>query len=615
MESVDTTERLAALRALMRQPERNIQAYVVPSEDAHSSEYIADCDARREYITGFTGSAGVAIIPIVGKAQLFTDGRYHLQASRQLSTSWNLQKVGLKDVPTWQDYLEKHLDSGSRIGIDPTVLSASEANSLIKRLEPTKSTLVPVMENLVDIVRGEARPERPATQVKPLDVKYSGKSTENKLKELRSRLTELKASAIVVSMLDEIAWLFNLRANDIDYNPVLFAYAIVTMDKATLFMNDAQIGPEVRQHLGSLVEIQPYDAIFSHVESLRDSLTGMDNKKVVAAKQASWKLVETLGQDNVLITVSPIAEAKAIKNEVETEGFRQSHIRDGAALVRYFAWLEEQLAQGVELNEYDAALKLEEYRSKLDLFMGLSFPTISSTGPNGAIIHYGPLAKGSAIIQRDEMYLCDSGAQFQDGTTDTTRTWHFGTPSEKEVRAFTRVVQGHISIDTAVFPGGTTGYIIDSFARRALWQDGLDYRHGTGHGVGHFLNVHEGPQGIGTRIAYNDTSLKPGMVLSNEPGYYEDGKFGIRIENVCIVKKAETPYCFDERGYFGFEHFTMCPIHTKLIDKSLLTKPELEWINAYHAEVLEKVKPLLAPGGKYEDARALSWLERECAAI
>jgi len=292
------------------------------------------------------------------------------------------------------------------------------------------------------------------------------------------------------------------------------------------------------------------------------------------------------------------------------EGFRQSHIRDGAALARYFAWLEEQLDNDIEVNESQGADKLEQFRSELDLFRGLSFTTISSTGPNGAIIHYSPDPADCAVIKKDQIYLCDSGAQFMDGTTDVTRTWHFGTPTEEEKRAFTRVLQGHIAIDTAVFPNGTTGYIIDSFARRALWQDGLDYRHGTGHGVGHFLNVHEGPHGIGIRIVHNNSALKAGMTVSNEPGYYADGRFGIRIENILLVREAKTPNNYGEKGYLSFEHVTMCPIHKKLIQTSLLTRDERSWLDAYHLETLEKVSPLL-----YNESRALEWLKRECSPI
>ncbi|KAG0333430.1 hypothetical protein BG000_009159, partial [Podila horticola] len=300
----------------------------------------------------------------------------------------------------------------------------------------------------------------------------------------------------------------------------------------------------------------------------------------------------------------------AIKNDTELEGMRQCHLRDSAALINYFAWLEEQLANGVELDEADGAERLEQFRAEQAGFVGLSFDTISSTGPNGAIIHYKPEKPNAARINPDLVYLCDSGGQYIDGTTDVTRTLHFKTPSAHEKRCFTRVLQGHISIDSAVFPDGTSGYLLDVLARRALWSDGLDFRHGTGHGVGAFLNVHEGPHGCGTRIAYNDIPLVPGMTLTNEPGYYEDGKFGIRIENVMLVRKADTLHNFGGRGYYGFEHVTLVPMQIKLIERSLLTHLEIEWINAYHAECLEKVSPFLA-----KDSPGLKWLQREAVSI
>jgi len=303
-------------------------------------------------------------------------------------------------------------------------------------------------------------------------------------------------------------------------------------------------------------------------------------------------------------------DLKAIKNSTELEGFRQCHIRDGAALARYFSWLEEQLNNGVKLNESQGSDQLAKFRSELDHFRGLSFQTISSTGPNGAIIHYAPDPDDCDIIKKDQIYLCDSGGQYLDGTTDVTRTWHFGTPTQEEKRAFTRVLQGHISIDTAIFPTGTTGYLIDSFARRALWQDGLDYRHGTGHGIGHYLNVHEGPHGIGTRIALNASPLKPGMTISNEPGYYADGRFGIRIESIVLVREVKTPNNFGDKGYLGFENITVCPIQTKLVDVTLMSEGEKVWLNKYHADTWEKVSPLLK-----NDVRALEWLKRECAPL
>jgi len=295
-------------------------------------------------------------------------------------------------------------------------------------------------------------------------------------------------------------------------------------------------------------------------------------------------------------------------------GFRACHVRDGVALARYFAWLEETLEQGKEeVSEWKGAEVLEKYRSENELFQGLSFATISSTGPNAAIIHYSPRPNECSIIRKDQMYLCDSGGQYLYGTTDVTRTWHFGKPTEEERRAFTRVLQGHIAIDAAVFPQGTTGYQIDTWARRPLWQDGLDYRHGTGHGVGHFLNVHEGPQGIGMRIVYNDIALKKGMTLSNEPGYYADGCYGIRIESIVVVREVPTRHTFGDKGpYLGFEHVTLSPIHSKLVDLSLMSPVEVEWLNSYHQEVWEKVSPGLKAVG---DERAVKWLEKECRPI
>jgi len=289
---------------------------------------------------------------------------------------------------------------------------------------------------------------------------------------------------------------------------------------------------------------------------------------------------------------------------------RLCHLRDAAALSNYFAWLEEQLNAGVVLNEVDGANRLEEFRREQEDIVGLSFDTISSSGPNGAIIHYIPQPETCSIIDPKLLYLCDSGGQYKNGTTDVTRTIHFGNPTEQEKRAFTRVLQGHIAVDQVIFPKGTTGYLLDVLARTSLWKDGLDYRHGTGHGVGCYLNVHEGPHGIGTRIVFNDTPLQSGMTVTDEPGYYEDGKFGIRIENVLLVRQVKTPNNFGDRDYLGFEHITLVPIQTKLIDTTLLSPSEYEWINAYHSECLEKVKPFLKP-----DSPGLKWLERECAPI
>ncbi|KIJ15105.1 hypothetical protein PAXINDRAFT_169294 [Paxillus involutus ATCC 200175] len=602
---VDTSERLASLRALMREQDYNVGVFVVPSEDEHFSEYPSQADERRTFISGFNGSAGCAIITLQN-AFLFTDGRYFLQAEQQLDKNWNLMKQGLPDVPTWQEFLSKNIEQGTRIGVDPSLISAVDAQVLKRSLGD--SELVPLLKNPVDVVWASDRPQRPKNKVFVLDVEYSGETLSTKLQRVREAMAKKNAVAMAVTLLDEVAWLFNLRGTDIDFNPVFFAYAVVEKDLAVLFVDEAQVDDVVKAHLGQEVLIKPYTEFLPYLGALAEKGLVQKEQPVLLGDKTNLAVVHVLGEENVAIVPSPVADMKAIKNSTEINGFRQCHIRDGAALVRYFAWLDQQLKNGVVLSESQGADKLEEFRSEFDLFRGLSFPTISSAGPNAGIIHYSPDPKDCATITKDQIYLCDSGGQYLDGTTDVTRTWHFGTPSAEEKRAFTRVLQGHIAIDTAIFPTGTTGFIIDSWARRALWQDGLDYRHGTGHGVGHFLNVHEGPQGIGTRIAYNSTPLKAGMTVSNEPGYYADGRWGIRIENVVIVCEVETPNNFGN-GYLGFERVTMCPIQTSLIDYAILTAEEKKWLNDYHAEVARKVGPLL------QDECALAWLVKQCQAV
>jgi Xaa-Pro aminopeptidase len=374
-------------------------------------------------------------------------------------------------------------------------------------------------------------------------------------------------------------------------------------------VDENKVDGKVRSHLGDEISIKPYDCVWEDLEALRSQLED-SQQKLIITNRTSFAIESILGKENVSEYRSPITDFKAIKNETELEGMRQCHLRDAAALCNYFAWLEEQLKACTKLSEVDVADKLESYRKELTDFVGLSFDTISSTGPNGAIIHYKPERSTCAIVDHNMVYLCDSGGQYLDGTTDVTRTYHFGTPNAREKRCFTRVLQGHIAIDTAVFPRGVTGYLLDPFARTALWADGLDFRHGTGHGVGAFLNVHEGPHGIGTRIGFNDTPLQAGMTVTNEPGYYEDGKFGIRIENVLLVQDVKLRNNFGDRGYLGFEHVTLVTIGHNLIDTELLSPAEKKWVDDYHSECLAKVGPLLKPGSS-----GLKWLERETRAI
>ena len=393
-------------------------------------------------------------------------------------------------------------------------------------------SLIAVRENIVDAVWGAEKPARPNEKVQVLPLKYCGKNFNEKIEDLRKELEKKKSAGFVVSMLDEVAWLFNLRGNDIPYNPVFFSYAVVTPRETTLYIDESKLADNAKAQLGG-VTIRPYEAIFTDIEALSASEVDSSTTKYLISSKASWALSQALGgPDKVDEIRSPIGDAKAIKNQAELTGMRNCHIRDGAALSEFFAWLEDELvSKSAKIDEIEAADKLEAIRSKHDHFVGLSFDTISSTGPNAAVIHYKPERGACSVIDPKAIYLCDSGAQYLDGTTDTTRTLHFGEPSDMERKAFTLVLKGHIALDSVRFPKGTTGYALDTMARQFLWQEGLDYRHGTGHGVGSYLNVHEGPIGIGTRVQYSEVPLSVGNVISNEPGYYEDGNFGIRIES------------------------------------------------------------------------------------
>ncbi|KZF19192.1 hypothetical protein L228DRAFT_254478 [Xylona heveae TC161] len=612
MEQVNTSQRLAHLRELMKK--NDVDIYIVPSEDSHQSEYIAPCDARREFISGFTGSAGCAVVTLE-RASLATDGRYFNQAEKQLDDNWELLKQGLTDVPTWQEWTADQSAGGKTVGVDPTVITAPDARKLSEKIKKKGGKdLVGIKHNLVDQVWGEDRPARPNEPVRVLGLEFAGKPFQEKLGELRKELDKKKSAGFIVSMLDEIAWFYNLRGSDIPYNPVFFSYALVTPTSATLYIDSSKIDDTVRSTLGDQVEIRPYEDIFKDAEALgqtidpKSSDESVSERKFMVASRTSWALIEALGgADKVQEVRSPITDAKAIKNETELNGMRACHIRDGAALTEYFAWLEEQLVvKGAKLDEVQAADKLEAIRSKHHNFVGLSFDTISSTGPNAAVIHYSPERGNCDIIDPKAIYLCDSGAQYLDGTTDTTRTLHFGEPTEMERKAYTLVLKGNIALDRAVFPKGTTGFALDTLARQFLWEEGLDYRHGTGHGVGSYLNVHEGPIGIGTRVQYSEVSISAGNVISDEPGYYEDGKFGVRIENVVAVREASTEHQFGDKPYLCFETMTMVPMCRKLIDVSLLTDVEKSWLNFYHAAVYEKTK------GFFEgDERTLAWLERE----
>lgn len=611
MTTVNTSARLAALRSLMK--ERKVDIYVVPSEDSHGSEYIAECDGRREFISGFSGSAGTAVVTH-DKAALATDGRYFNQAAKQLDQNWLLLKTGLQDVPTWQEWTATESAGGKTVAVDPTLIQSPIADKLSESIKKNGgSGLEAVTENLVDLVWGSERPSRPNQPIVLLPQKYSGKDTATKLVDLRKELEKKKSAGFILSSLDDIAWLFNLRGSDIPYNPVFFSYGIVSQDSATLYVDASKLTSESQSYLQeNKVSVKPYNDLFVDTKALASeaAANGASSpaKKYLISNKASWALKLALGGDKFVEEVrSPIGDAKSVKNETELNGMRNCHIRDGAALTEYFAWLEDQLInKKASLDEVTAADKLEEIRSKHKDFVGLSFDTISATGANAAVIHYKPDRGTCPVIDPNEVYLCDSGAQFLDGTTDTTRTLHFGTPTKAQKTAYTLVLKGNIALDTAVFPKGTTGFAIDSLARQFLWKSGLDYRHGTGHGVGSYLNVHEGPIGIGTRKQYVDVALAAGNVLSIEPGYYEDGVYGIRIENLAIVREVRTEHSFGDKPYLGFEHVTMVPYCRNLIDESLLTSEEKAWLNSSSEEILAKTEHYFK-----DDPLTHQWLIRE----
>ncbi|XP_071725503.1 aminopeptidase P2 [Rutidosis leptorrhynchoides] len=603
-------QRLTALRELFGKPGVNIDAYIIPSQDAHQSEFIAECYMRRAYISGFTGSAGTAVVTR-HKAALWTDGRYFLQAEKQLSSSWILMRAGNWGVPNTTEWLTDVLAPGGRIGIDPFLFSSDAVNELKEAVSKSNHELVYLYDvNLVDEVWKDARPTPPNKPIRIHDLKYAGVDVSTKLSNLRSELTDSGSSAIVISMLDEVAWLLNLRGNDVPHSPVMYAYLIVEINAAKLFVDNSKVTPEVMDYLKKAgIELRPYDSILTEIESLaaRGAHLWLDTASVNAAIASTYasacdKYLQSVGSKSkgknisgapgALCKSSPISLAKAVKNHAELEGMRDSHLRDAAALAEFWSWLEEEMNKNVVLTEVQVADKLLEFRAMQAGFVDTSFDTISGSGANGAIIHYRAEPESCSVVDTQKLFLLDSGAQYLDGTTDITRTVHFGQPSERQKECFTRVLQGHIALDQAVFPENTPGFVLDAFARSSLWKVGLDYRHGTGHGVGAALNVHEGPQSISFRFG-NMTPMLKGMIVSNEPGYYEDHAFGIRIENLLFVKEIDTPNRFGGITYIGFEKLTFVPIQTKLVDLNLLSAAETDWLNDYHLQVWEKVSPLV----------------------
>ncbi|XP_058444249.1 xaa-Pro aminopeptidase 1-like isoform X2 [Malaya genurostris] len=518
-------------------------------------------------------------------------------------------REGLADVPTRDDWLLEKLSSWSQVGTDPFLITSTEFERLSRVLNAGGLRLVTLERNLVDSVWNN-RPPQVSEPLIPLDIKYSGKRASEKIADLRKELIEKKASAIVITGLDEIAWLFNLRGSDIRNTPVFFAYAIVSDSEIILFTNPDRINDTIRNHFrseGIEVTVREYDDILAGVKELVET-----RGNVIISTSCSHAFYAQIPADQRIQLYSLVATKRAVKNSVEGEGMRRAHVRDGAALVRYLHWLEENVDSG-NITELSGASQLREFRSMQKDFVGLSFTAISAFGSNAAIVHYSPTEETDTLITRDNIYLIDSGGQYRDGTTDVTRSVHMGEPTAFQKEAFTRVLKGFLSLGSAVFPPKTSGTFFDAMARRALWDVGLDYGHGTGHGIGSYLGVHEYPPSlVSSTVSPGNVGLQENMFTSNEPGYYEADQFGIRLEDIVQVVKADVRYDFAGRGALTFYANTVAPLQTKLMDLTLMSEHEVNLVNSYHERVLKEVGPLLLEQNANE---AHAWLVQQTKAI
>jgi Xaa-Pro aminopeptidase len=592
-----TAERLAALRAKLKA--LGFDGFLVPRADEHQGEYVPASAERLAWLTGFTGSAGLAVI-LQDRAALFVDGRYTLAAGEQIDTTLIEPVHSAEKTP--RAYLEEHLRPGMTLGYDSWLHTPEEIERYAAAATKAGAWLKSVPENPLDAVWTDRPPvPKGAVIVQPLN--FSGKESAQKRGEIARTLSEAGADAAVLTLPDSIAWLLNIRGADIKHNPVPLAFAILNAD-ATL---DLAIDPDkldgaVRAHLGDGVRLH---AAAAFANLLRD--LGKAGKRVLAdpatAAAAIFQALDEAGA-KVKRAPDPCLLPKACKTEAEIAGARAAHKRDGGALCRFLAWLARE-APGGAVDEITAVKKLESFRAETGALVDLSFDTISGSGPHGAIVHYRVTTKTNRKITPGELFLLDSGGQYRDGTTDVTRTIAIGPPPEDAKHRFTLVLKGHIALACARFPDGTTGGQLDALARGPLWQEGFDFDHGTGHGVGSFLSVHEGPQRISK--AGHGQALKPGMIVSNEPGYYKTGAYGIRLENLMVVKPAEKTEG-GERAMLAFETLTLAPFDTALVDPALLSAQERSWLNAYHARVLDVIGPLVDP-------RTHGWLKAATAAV
>ncbi len=587
---------LALLRAELKK--RKLSGFIVPRQDEFQGEYVAPYAERLRWLTGFAGSWGTAIVTRT-KAAIFVDGRYTVQVRSQVDVK-RFEPRHLVDQPPAQ-WIEENLKNGDRLGYDPWLLTAEQAARFAKACAKAGAKLVPVDSNPLDAVWLD-RPPRPLAPVTSQPTQFAGRTVREKLDDAVAALNKAKAGAVVLTMPDSVAWLFNIRGTDVSYTPVVLANAILhRKGKAELFIDASRLAEDARAQLRSV-------AILRKPETIDTALKALGTKKsrvLLDLDGASEHVRAKLAKSGAVIVAGadPCVLPKARKNAIEQEGARAAHRRDGIAMARFLRWLEAAAPAGA-LTELAVADKLEEFRRAHPLLLDLSFDTIAGAGPNGALPHYKVSAESSRPLNSGDIFLIDSGAQYQDGTTDITRTVIIGQPTDEMKDRFTRVLKGMIGLSRIRFPKGTCGSQLDVLARQHLWTAGLEYDHGTGHGVGSYLSVHEGP----ARINKSDrTPLEPGMILSNEPGFYRPDHYGIRIENLLLVT-AEKEIEGGERPMLGFETLTLCPIDRRLIDRKLLDSYETSWLDAYHARVLKEV-------GDHLDGGDLDWMRQACSPL
>ena len=596
MDSKVITTRIEELREVMKS--EGIDAFIFPSTDPHNGEYVPDHWKGREFISGFNGSAGTAVVTM-DDAALWTDSRYFLQAEEQLAgTGFTLMKLKIEGTPTISQWLGRKLavNGGTVVGIDGMVNSVNTVETLAAELRAEGGITLRTNFDPLKVIWKD-RPEIPSDVAIAHPKKYAGESVQSKISRIREALRERHVEGMLVSALDDIAWALNIRGTDVHCNPVVVSYLLITMESVTLYINKCKLAPAVMEHLtANGVKTDEYD-------NVQKGLAGYDGYNILMdPDETCYTLYKAYGDRPKVLAQSPVPSMKIVKNETEIMGYRYAMLRDGVAMAKFLRWLVPAVEEG-GVTEVSASEELEGFRSEQSLYKDISFDTIAGYGAHGAIVHYEPTAETDVELKPEGLLLLDSGAQYLDGTTDITRTIALGPVTDEQKHIYTLVLKGHIRLAMAKFPANASGTQLDILAREAMWREGLNYLHGTGHGVGSYLNVHEGPHQI--RMEYKPEPLRAGMTVTNEPGLYLAGKFGVRIENTMLI----TEYMTTEYGRFlQLEPLTLCPIDKKPIDIAMLTDEELEYLNDYHATVFKALAP-------YLDDEMTEWLADACSPL